>query len=619
MKINDITIENYKSIGESNNVLNCSSTITAIIGKNESGKSNILDAIGSINTLLPLEPSMRAKKTRGQDKNPKIKIEMSFTEDIADPTVSDLSTVLSFGYDTVTIIGGLSSLIDSDQQLKRNIQNLKTRIDSNAYKANVDQIRILKSALSQLLKLSTCIFSKHREILTKMKDNINATGYPEKEKECALIDEIIDGISKYYDMIPQIYYRNSDRILNEFYPIDDIEKVQLVGNTIFHNLMHVAKVSNDTVSRSIRTSDAGSKRTEQRKIINGIQKNVCDIFNNFYSQEKIVFEPTFDNNGIGFCVFSNDTQDKVMSFSERSNGLKWYFSLFIDIIAKTDANRPILYVFDEPGVYLHVNAQKELLKLFDQLCSQRGQIIYTTHSPFMIDSNNVSRIRAVEKNSDGISNIYKSVYHHELDKKSKLETLSPFLQAIGMDLKYNIGPQNDKMNLVVEGITDYFYLSAMQEACDVPTEKRPYIIPCTGVDNVERVCSILFGWGCDFKAILDYDKQGYAEYKKLVEKLLLNIGEQVFFINLCTPTSTNDVTGDRAKTIESLIEASDNDELENQYNGTPSTKTLAAKEFYDKVVNGELHVSEKTKTSFSELFSALGIRQVIAKASVHRI
>ena len=44
---------------------------------------------------------------------------------------------------------------------------------------------------------------------------------------------------------------------------------------------------------------------------------------------------------------------------------------------------------------------------------------------------------------------------------SKRETLTPLLKAIGADIKYNLGPRLDKVNVVTEGITDYMYFTAM--------------------------------------------------------------------------------------------------------------------------------------------------------------
>ena len=65
----------------------------------------------------------------------------------------------------------------------------------------------------------------------------------------------------------------------------------------------------------------------------------------------------------------------------RSNGLKWFLNLFIDLAYGNLENKTIIYLLDEPGVYLHVNAQRELLVLLKNLCNKGGQVVYTTHSP----------------------------------------------------------------------------------------------------------------------------------------------------------------------------------------------------------------------------------------------
>ena len=297
-----------------------------------------------------------------------------------------------------------------------------------------------------------------------------------------------------------------------------------------------------------------------------------------------------------------------MSFSERSNGLKWYFSLFVDVKARTSATRPIMYLLDEPGVYLHVRAQKKLQELFGHLCENGNQVIYTTHSPFMIDANNVFNVRAIEKGEDGLSNIFRSIYNHKLSGKSKLETLSPLIEAFGMDLKDNIGPQYEKNNVVVEGVTDSMYITAMLNYFKVDVADRPNIIPCAGVDNVNLVVSILIGWGCEYRVVVDYDNQGYTQYELIVRKSGLSDDGIVFFVNLKTANQRSDVKSPNNETTESLIASEDNDKLFNKYDGTNDTKTLAAKEFLDKVSCGDIIPSTKTVENFKRLFVALGIK-----------
>ena len=226
----------------------------------------------------------------------------------------------------------------------------------------------------------------------------------------------------------------------------------------------------------------------------------------------------------------------------------------------------------------------------------------------MIDPNNVYNVRAVEKNENGFSNIYTSVYYYKLSKEHRMETLSPLIAALGMDLQDNIGPQYEKANVVVEGITDSMYLTAMMNYLAISDEKRPSIIPCAGASNVNRVVSILVGWGCNFKVVLDYDKEGYAEYKKIVKDTHLTDNSNVLFVNLQTATDVNMVKANSA-TIESLICSVDNDKLSTKYDGTDETKTLAAKEFMDRVSNGDIVPSQETCDNFENLFVALGIKR----------
>ena len=83
---------------------------------------------------------------------------------------------------------------------------------------------------------------------------------------------------------------------------------------------------------------------------------------------------------------------------------------------------------------MHVDAQAELLKLFDDLCQQNKQIIYTTHSPFMLDTDKLWRIRPIEKDETGITQI-NNKYYAELRGTSKRETLSPLMHALGATRK----------------------------------------------------------------------------------------------------------------------------------------------------------------------------------------
>src|SRR6185312_12232257 len=59
-----------------------------------------------------------------------------------------------------------------------------------------------------------------------------------------------------------------------------------------------------------------------------------------------------------------------------------------------------ILLLDEPGLNLHASAQKDMLRFIEDL-SKDYQIIYTTHSPFSIPSNNLERVRTVLETKDG--------------------------------------------------------------------------------------------------------------------------------------------------------------------------------------------------------------------------
>lgn len=64
MIIKNIIINNYKSIGNKRNKLEVDEYVTVLIGKNESGKSNILEAIREQQIVNKLNPQIFNNKNR---------------------------------------------------------------------------------------------------------------------------------------------------------------------------------------------------------------------------------------------------------------------------------------------------------------------------------------------------------------------------------------------------------------------------------------------------------------------------------------------------------------------------------------------------------------------------
>lgn len=100
-----------------------------------------------------------------------------------------------------------------------------------------------------------------------------------------------------------------------------------------------------------------------------------------------------------------DRTGRTYSFSERSDGMKYFLSYFVQYLsheARTDG-RPELLLMDEPDKFLSSSGQQDLLRIFGDFADPRDperqpvQVVYVTHSPFLIDKNHSDRIRVLDK------------------------------------------------------------------------------------------------------------------------------------------------------------------------------------------------------------------------------
>ena len=83
-------------------------------------------------------------------------------------------------------------------------------------------------------------------------------------------------------------------------------------------------------------------------------------------------------------------------FSERSAGFIWFFSFLVKF-AQIKKNRGnVIILLDEPGLTLHGTAQQDLLRYFAEQLAPKHQLIYSTHSPFMVPANHLASVRTVE-------------------------------------------------------------------------------------------------------------------------------------------------------------------------------------------------------------------------------
>jgi hypothetical protein len=162
--------------------------------------------------------------------------------------------------------------------------------------------------------------------------------------------------------------------------------------------------------------------------------------------------------GIVMNLRIENTRTGVSSpFDERSRGFVWFFSFlayFTGIEAEHGKQRIIL-LLDEPGLSLHGSAQEDFLRFINDRLASTHQVIYTTHSPFLIESDHFERVRTVEEVEPGVTKVSGDVF------KSQPSTALPILTAMGVELYQTlmVGPNT----LLVEGGSDYLYLQLLSQ------------------------------------------------------------------------------------------------------------------------------------------------------------
>lgn len=213
-----------------------------------------------------------------------------------------------------------------------------------------------------------------------------------------------------------------------------------------------------------------------------------------------------------------------VNLDERSRGFKWFFSFYMTFAADTAGGpaEDAILLLDEPGLYLHAMAQRNLLDLFKN--DFENQILYTTHSPFMIPTEDLTSARTVniaQEEGTTVTN----------DPTGDSMTLFPLQAALGYDITQTlfVGPQN----LVVEGVSDYWYLSTVSEHLTERVEgpRLPpgmVITPAGGAQKVSYMVALLASQNLKVIVLFDDEPQARNAAEDLLRNKLIRDENLVF-------------------------------------------------------------------------------------------
>jgi ABC-type ATPase involved in cell division len=183
---------------------------------------------------------------------------------------------------------------------------------------------------------------------------------------------------------------------------------------------------------------------------------------------------------------------------QRSRGVRWFLSFYMELKASANINKQMVLLVDEPGVSLHARAQEDVLKVFEDI-KEKIQVIYTTHSPHLVEINKLHRVLAVQRdNLDSLRSTTRILDPLRLSDASP-DTLTPLHSILGNPVAGE-GFSVKKFNLIVNDTGSFYILNAI--ILLMGYKGKISVIPSTNVSSMPLLCNILMGWGLEFAVLL---------------------------------------------------------------------------------------------------------------------
>jgi len=204
-------------------------------------------------------------------------------------------------------------------------------------------------------------------------------------------------------------------------------------------------------------------------------------------------------------VVVEDDLGVSVELDQRSEGFQWLVSFFVVFFAEAEDNyENAILLLDEPGVSLHALKQREFQKTISRL-AENNQTIFTTHSPFLVGSDELDLVRVVEMTDRKVGTKV-----HTTVTSSDPAGLLPLQEALGYDLAQSLFTK--KKNFILEGLTDYWYVDAvsalLEAAGKTYLDPKIALIPAGTASKITYFATILHAHSLKVAALLDSDKAG---------------------------------------------------------------------------------------------------------------
>ncbi|PKB73229.1 MAG: hypothetical protein BZY75_02900 [SAR202 cluster bacterium Io17-Chloro-G7] len=512
MILKTVQIKNYKSINDSTE-FSVDAKVTCLVGKNESGKTAILRSIGKLNSTDPsasefnifdyprrfmMEYQQRANDEPAEALTTTWNLspdDVAYLEPVIGPAARqvqmikiqkgyDNKTVLTFALNETSIVQHLISSFDLDQEEFQAVQGVESLAELHRLLSDMeprsDRLHELFAAVVSNFRTNNA----HETVAHMLLHRLPKFAY----------------FSEYLRMPGQIAV-NDLRARAQANNLDE-------GDRVFLALLETVGRSVDDLERvdqhEMLTAEleAASHRITQEVFQYWSQNQSLRV--QFQLQHAFPGDPAPFNEGWIIRIrIQNTRHGDTINFDERSTGFIWFFSFVIWFNhIRGNLGDNLILLLDDPGLSLHANAQTDLVRYFEERLAPSYQVIYTTHSPFMIDPSKLYRVRTVENVLTPMAEGELPGYERDQgttvgdqELSSNPETLQPLQAALAYEVSRSFTIAEH--TVLVEGPTEVLYFHWFKRRLEslgrTTLDERWVVTPGGGIDKVGAFLTLFAG------------------------------------------------------------------------------------------------------------------------------
>ena len=561
MKLTGVRVRRFRNIIDSNPIA-VQGDVTCLVGKNESGKTAILEALYRLKPIYPAEfrdiddyPRwMLADHRRSGEIEKTFPIEATFELEAAD-------------VDAIEAVGGKGVVKGAQTLIVQKDYANQTHVSLPDVNERATVVRLVEAAkLPDGLRGIIGDPATVADLVTRVGEIEHAVPKIDKptEQAVAKLEEAIksqfpEGVVQALESVllqrmPSfLYFSEYSQLQGKvdlehlFDDTAELDPSQLTARS----LLRLAHADN----QSLLALDYEERRSELEAAANRLTQEVA----RYWTQSpdlKVDIDVEMAAGGSGqiakyLQIRVEDLRHGFSNrFDQRSSGFRWFFSFLAAFHEFEKQKDRVVILLDEPALELHPRAQRDFLRFINERLAPKHQVFYTTHSPFMVEADHLERVRMVEDKGRGVGAVVSAdVLSAEPD------SFFPLQAALGYDIAQSVFSRPD--NLLVEDTSDYTYLMVISDHLKQFGREhlngRWQILPAGGLGNVPAVVALI---GRQMGVTVLVESKGGSE--KLVE--LAKAG----FLKPKRLVAVAEVTGGSRADIEDLFEVDDYLALYNQ-------------------------------------------------------